>query len=335
MNYKILAGSIVVSIAILTITIQQTTKHEIAEPARESAMALDLGPPMRSTTVDIEEPAPRPAIMTANEPRTLAPSGSEAAAVNKNLRNLDDIPGLPQVAYIYRYGFRLPGDGIKPLQEAHADMCEAKGPNVCRIMAMDQSEDESGYATGTLHIAVAAPIARSFGKELTMRADGAEAELVASAIEGDDLSKSIVDTEARLRARTVLRDRLMDVLRNRRGTVAELVEAERGVAAVNEEIDQATSWLAEMKARVAFSQVHLSYATGSPVAKSSGFADPVMSALAATGSTLGAILGFLIRLATVLLPIALLAWLAVRLWRLAGRPGRKLWDPPAQPEAVS
>ena len=108
---------------------------------------------------------------------------------------------------------------------------------------MNQGEQEGDYAYGSLTIAVRSSEARTFGKALTAATGRMDGELVSSSIEGEDLSKSIVDTEARLQARTVLRDRLMDVLRNRRGTVSELVAAERGLAQVNEEIDQARSWL--------------------------------------------------------------------------------------------
>ena len=60
-------------------------------------------------------------------------------------------------------------------------------------------------------------------------ADQAGAESFKADIRGEDLSKSIVDTEAGVRSRMALRDRLMEVLETRRGTVAQLVEAERSV----------------------------------------------------------------------------------------------------------
>ncbi|MFM6829184.1 MAG: DUF4349 domain-containing protein, partial [Novosphingobium sp.] len=44
-----------------------------------------------------------------------------------------------------------------------------------------------------------------------MQVTSAGGKEVASSISGEDLSKAIVDTEARLRARTLLRDRLMEV----------------------------------------------------------------------------------------------------------------------------
>lgn len=219
----------------------------------------------------------------------------------------------PQIAYSYSLGFRLPADAIKPLQERHADLCEARGTSQCRIIAMNQSDTNGDYAYGNLQIAVAADNARAFSKELEASSGSSDGTLVSSSITGEDLSKQIVDTEAKLRARTVLRDRLMDILRNRKGTVAELVEAERGVAQVNQEIDQARSWLNEMRGRVAFSQMTISYESGSRV--SGGFSEPIRAAWNSLGSILGTFIAFLMMAFTVLAPIGLVSFAGYKLWR--------------------
>ncbi len=324
MNYKILAVSGIISITVLAVGLNEVFNGQ------ESEMAVVE----RVTTVDMAEPmathdmAPSPAVMA---PPLQTNSNAPNEPVGTMLNDLGEVVtqavNRPKIAYRFGYGFKLPEGAVKPLQDRHADMCETRGPNVCRIISMQQSDDSSVDQSGSLHLAVAAPLARAFGKDLTRTAEGADGKLVSSSIDGEDLSKQIVDTEARLRTRIVLRDRLMDVLRNRRGTVAELVEAERGVAAVNEEIDQARSWLSEMNGRVDFSQMHITYTSGVsiPVAQSDGFLAPVTSAFASAGGTIGAILGALIRLLTILLPLLLLGWLGVRTWRALGRPGSKLF----------
>ena len=239
----------------------------------------------RVTTVDVEEADATPS-ETSIEPETAV--------------------AAPQIAYRYDMGFRLPAEAIKPLQERHADLCEARGPNVCRIISMSQSDSDGDYAYGNLHIAVAAGAAREFSKELETSSGSADAELVSSSIEGEDLSKQIVDTEARLRARTLLRDRLMEILRTNNGTVAELVEAERGVAQVNQEIDSARSWLNEMRGRVAFSQMSIRYESGSRA--SGGFTDPIRGAWNSMGSVLGSLIAFFMLAFTVLIPFGVVAY---------------------------
>ncbi|MEZ5694374.1 MAG: DUF4349 domain-containing protein [Altererythrobacter sp.] len=332
MNYRILAVSGVATLGLLAFGLSEAFR------TGEHAMVVE-----RATTVNVEEPSglaaeyaspsymPRapmnePAKIASAQPSPQHDSGDVATAAGsldeiKTGGSIDPASG-PKIAYRFGFGFRLPAGNIKTLQERHADMCETRGPDVCRIISMDQSEDESGHASGRLQLAIASPVARAFGKDLTSSAEGAEAELVSSSIDGEDLSKQIVDTEARLRARIVLRDRLMDVLKNRRGSVTELVEAERGVAQVNEEIDQARSWLSEMRGRVDFAQVHIDYSAGQGAAvQSSGFGNPIGEAISDAGSTLGAMIGGLIRLITIFGPLALFAWLVLLGWRKLGRPG--------------
>jgi hypothetical protein len=181
---------------------------------------------------------------------------------------------------------------------------------------MDQSGRQGDYSSGTLQLAVASSEARAFGKQLATLAEGADGEQVSAAISGEDLSKRIVDTEARLRARTLLRDRLMEVLATRRGTVTELVEAERGVAQVNEEIDQARSWLSEMKGRVAYSRLDITYESGAPV--QGGFLEPSHKAVGSLGAIFGNLLALLIVLGSLALPV-LAGWLGTRaVWRRFG-----------------
>ena len=271
-------------------------------------------------------PLPPPVRQTAGpaeESSILPPSATSPVPV-----------GMPQVAYTYAYGFRVPATIIRPMQEKHADMCEAKGPQVCRIVSMNSGESEGDYAYGSLQIAIASSEARTFGKALTATSEGMKGELVSSSIQGEDLSKRIVDTEARLRARTVLRDRLLEVLRNRKGTVAELVQAERGVAQVNEEIDQAQSWLTEMRGRVAYSTMTLEYEAGTPT--EGGFLDPIRGAWDSLASIFGNLIALMMLLVTVVLPIGLLVWGAVKLVKRLGLStgiGNDGWTRPEEPKA--
>lgn len=232
---------------------------------------------------------------------------------------------VPRIAYTYAYDYRVPAAGLTKLQQAQADLCARQGPQVCRILDMDQSGGEGDYASGSLTLAVAAPRARAFGSELAKLAGDHGGEQVGSSIKGEDLSKQIIDTEARVRARTLLRDRLMEVLASRKGTVAELVDAERAVAQVNEEIDAAQSNLADMKGRVDYSRMDLSYRSGAP--SGGGFLGPVRNALGNVSSILGMTVAMVITVATVAVPLGLLLWLGLFAWRLYLRSARR--DEPA------
>lgn len=242
-------------------------------------------------------------------------AAADTARDNTSIPTLGEIPvNLPQLAYIYDYRWRMPASEIGTLQRRHASLCEQQGPTICQITGMTKSGEGDGEVSGELQMAVASRQARAFGALLEDEAQDAGAEQVAAEITSEELSKQLVDTEARLRARTELRDRLQEVLRTRKGSVEQLVEAERSVAAVNEEIDQARSWLKEMEGRVAYSRVTVRYETGTPV--TSDFLGPVTSALGSLGSIFGYLVAFLILIGSVALPIGGLWWFARRLNRL-------------------
>jgi hypothetical protein len=248
------------------------------EAAADSAIAAESG----STAVD-----------AAGEPS----ADSELAALGAR----PDIPlTLPKMAYAFDLGFRLAGADIVALQQEHADMCEALGPTNCQIVLMNSSGEIDEDIRGELQLAVAADKARGFAKVLSGAATQAGAEAFRANIQGEELSKTIVDTEARLRSRIALRDRLLEVLETRRGKVEELVEAERSVAAVNEEIDAAQSWLREQQGRVAFSRMTISYQTATP---GGSFLKPIEGAIGSLGSIFGALVAVLIVLGAILGPL--------------------------------
>ena len=250
----------------------------------------------------------------------------ESAAVQADV-SADAMPGaaipdlgalevsMPKLAYTCAYAFRVGGEHLGDLQRRHADLCEQQGPASCRILGMTKSGEDAEDMTGELQLAVATKHARAFGALLEKEAESADAQQIAAEISTEEMSKAIVDTEAQLRARTELRDRLMEVLRTRRGNVQELVAAERSVAQVNQEIDQARSWLTEMQGRVAYSRVNVRYESGAPVAND--FLAPIQSAVGSLGSILGFVIAALIVLAAILGPIAGLVWLGRRINRKA------------------
>jgi hypothetical protein len=235
---------------------------------------------------------------------TAAVAEEAAPASDGELASLGSRPAiplaLPRMAYAFDLGFRLAGEDIVPLQQEHADMCEALGPTSCQIVQMTSSGEIGEDIRGELQLAVAADRARGFAKGLTGAASEAGAEAFRANIHGEELSRSIVDTEARLRSRIALRDRLLEVLETRRGKVEELVEAERSVAAVNEEIDAARSWLAEQNGRVAFSRMTVTYETATP---GGTFLNPIEGAIGSLGSIFGILIAVLIVLGAILGPL--------------------------------
>jgi hypothetical protein len=230
---------------------------------------------------------------------------------------------IPQIAYSYKYGYRLGAADITKAQTAHVALCEKSGPKVCRVLNMENNGSEGDYAEAKLHLEVAAPQARAFGEKLAKAVEKQGGDQIAASISGEDLSKAIVDTEARLRSRELLAQRLTELLRTKSGSVAELVEAERAVTQVNEEIDQARSWLKEMTGRVAFSKVEVNYQSDAP--GSGGFVRPIREAFGEIGSIFGMSIGLAITFLAGLLPWALMIAAIIYLRRRFKSPNRSFF----------
>lgn len=216
--------------------------------------------------------------------------------------------GGQQIAYSYGFGFRIAGDHIAELQEAHIATCEAMGEK-CRVLRTSQARTDLD-AFGEINLQVASDQAGSLENALSDPAEKLGGELMSSVRDGEDLSENIVDTQARLNSRLVLRKKLTAVLQNSKGSTAELIKAEEAVADVNEQIDATRAKLQQYRNRIRFSDVRITYEPEYGQSRI-GFAQPVMEAAGSIGTTLGITIGFLIYAITALVPIALLV-LAIR-----------------------
>ncbi|WP_165799668.1 DUF4349 domain-containing protein [Sphingomonas oleivorans] len=255
---------------------------------------------------DVGTEGPQPLSVKKDLLSEAAPDASAATPIKVS---------IPQIAYTYQYAFRLPAAAIAPAQDRHIALCDQLGPERCRVLNMERAISES--ASGSLTLMVRAGLARSFGRALsaaTVQAGGRQTD---SSIQAEDLSKQIVDTEARLRAKQALADRLIGLLKTRSGPVADLVAAERAVADVQEEIDAARSWLAEARGRLAMSTFELSYASDGPLG--SGFLEPLRRSLGTMTSLFSQSLSFLILLLAAILPWALTGGTALLAWRFIRR----------------
>ena len=90
--------------------------------------------------------------------------------------------------------------------------------------------------------------------------------LVGSNVQTEDLTRSIVDTDAALRTKRELRDRLEALLQRPSNGVKDLLATEQELARVQGEIDTAQSELAVMRARVQMSGLDIDYRSTSSLA---------------------------------------------------------------------
>jgi len=271
----------------------------------EKREARDVAMPMLAVSAPPHAELPAPQV---------APPAPQAEAIAVS---------VPRMAYSYSYSFVLPGTSIAPAQEAHIALCDRLGPARCQLLAMFSETGGERAAGASLKLRVTSASAREFGVALEKTVSSVGGRAVNRSITAEDVSKSLVDTQARIHQRELLIERLTEILRTRKGTVEELVEAERSVAAAQEELDQAKGWLAELQGRVAMSTIDVNYAEQVTAEPTEHVGNSIGETLRASAKAFVVTMGVVLRLLIFAAPWLLLGaivWAGVRrIWRRVRR----------------
>lgn len=273
----------------------------LALAAALAACSAETGDPSRSGQTSASDAVT--AEMTAAADTAGNPSSPGAA---------QKLPvSLPKLTYSYALSYLLPDDRIAATQDAHRDLCEEMGPARCQLLGLERGIGDAGNNRAMLKLRVATAEARRFQILLDHGVTEAGGRTENAKIATDEVSKQIVDTEARIRQRELLVARLTEALRTRNGKPSELVAAERSVTEAQEELDQARSWLGELKGRVAMSEFDIRYGAIAPSASARGIGARLGEAAQGSGAVFLIGLNFLLSLLIYLLPWFLLLALPV------------------------
>lgn len=273
----------------------------------------DQGPPGVANTndavdVQIVEPL-RPESAPASTPPAAAmadPAGAPpppAAAL------------APRIAYTYRYGLELPVQQVPTLAARHERSCTAAGPAVCQVVGSRSQRYGRDELTAQLEIRATPAFITAFRARLGGDAQRAGGRVAQAATESEDLTRALIDTEARLRALTTLRDRLQQLLATRTAPLEQLLATERELARVQGELDAHRSTLEVMRTRVATSRLTVEYSALGQLAPDSAFrpvSDALSNALTVFMAAVAALILFFAGALPFLIVGAPLVWLFLR-----------------------
>jgi hypothetical protein len=238
---------------------------------------------------DVEEPAPS------------AP-GSPAAVAG------------PRIAYTYTVTYAFDRRTVGQVQGRQLALCRQLGPTRCLVVksTLNAPGPEDHLVTDEAVLLVDARLAGELNRRLDALALAGGATLANRQVEAEDVTRQVIDTDARVRAKQALAERLLSIVRSGKGKVGELVEAERAYAATQEELDAARGEQAELAQRVAMSRVTINYAFDDTPGRQS----PVRASLVTAGDTLATSLAALVTAAVAGLPwlVALAVVLALVRW---------------------
>lgn len=221
----------------------------------------------------------------------------------------------PRMAYVYRYGLELPAERTAGLMGRHEAACVAAGAATCQVIGAETTRYGQDSVSSQLTLRASPTWIAGFRARLSGEAEAAGGSVASSSTESEDLTRALVDTEARLRAQTTLRDRLQSLLATRSGSLEELLKVESELARVQGEIDAVQSNLSVMRTRVATSRLEISYAAEGQLAPDGTFR-PVQDAVdGATGAFMTSVaaliwvFAFMLPLALIIVP---LVWWALK-----------------------
>ena len=182
------------------------------------------------------------------------------------------------LAYRYNYGFQLPAKSVAATSKSHADMCLEAGPSKCQVLNSSTSSRNEDNVSANLSLRAEPQWLENFKTDLQSSVEAAKGKVTNSSVSAEDLTRQLLDTDARLKAQTTLRDRLQSLLATRNAELKDLLALERELARVQGQIESATSTLNVLRKRVSMSVVDINYQSQS-VAVSQSSLSPIGRAL--------------------------------------------------------
>ncbi len=207
------------------------------------------------------------------------------------------------LAYSYSATLSLPADNVTKVMKAHEQKCVQAGPSLCQVVTA-ASQKDGDAVSANLSLRATPTWLGTFRTGLEADAKSADGKLEAQGVTSEDLTRSITDSEARLRALKALRTRIEALIASRPGKLSDLLEAERELARVQGEIDSFESNLSVMRARVNMSTMDLAYQSRQ-MAVGGGTFKPLGDAITGFFGVMAASLAGLITVLAAILPYLL------------------------------
>ncbi|MEO1475501.1 MAG: DUF4349 domain-containing protein [Pseudomonadota bacterium] len=165
------------------------------------------------------------------------------------------------IAYSHNLGLRLPLEAVEPVMQGHVAACREAGTGTCIVINSNLNNQSEEYASAYLSIRAQPEWIETFVEGVDQTAEDAGGEVSQRSSSAEDLTRTILDTDARLKAQTTLKRRLEDLLATRDGDLSDFLQIERELARVTGDIESITSNLKALRLRVSMSELTVSYET--------------------------------------------------------------------------
>lgn len=230
------------------------------------------------------------------------------------------------IAYTHNYALMFEPGGAELSMASHRERCIEAGPELCQVVSANANQDRADFYNATLQIRAIPAWIDAFRSGLLAETEAGGGYISRQSSDATDLTRPILDAEARLSAKRQLRERLSALLERDNASIEELVQIERELARVQGDIEASEAGLRVMRARVSMSIVTLNYMTDR-AAVSPGAFDPISDALGDSVRNFSRAMGEVITFVVVLLPWLIVVlpggWLVLRALRTLFRRRRE------------
>lgn len=242
----------------------------------------------------------------------------------------------PNLAFEYRYAFKLPEAKIGAVQEEHAEACEVLGSARCQIIDYKYAQAKENDVEAMLAFKLDPAIARKFGRDAIASVEKAEGVLADGNVTGTNVGGAIEDSQGRSALLEAQLERLEQRLKARL-PAKERASLQDRVEEIRRELDNEGEGRRQGEVKLAMTPVQFTYTSDGGL-PGFGKDNPFASAFDVAATSFATMISFVLMVAGALAPWALLIFLIVLALRSNAASGIRRWwnrntpltDQPAQ-----
>jgi Domain of unknown function (DUF4349) len=234
------------------------------------------------------------------------------------------VSAAPNLAFEYRYAFKLPDSKIGAVQEEHAEACETLGTARCQIVDMKYQQIDENQAEAMLAFKLDPSIARKFGRDAIASVEKAEGVLADGNVTGTNIGGQIEDSQSRSAMLQGQLDRLEKRLASKGLPPKERASLQDRSEELRKELDSEQDGRRVGEGKLAMTPVQFTYTSDGGI-PGFGKDNPFANAFDVAANSFATMISFVLLALGLVLPWALLLALIVILLRSNAAKGLRGW----------
>jgi hypothetical protein len=237
-------------------------------------------------------------------------------------------PGIPassapNLAFEYRYAFKLPDAKIGAVQEEHAEACEVLGSARCQIIDYKYQQAAENDVEAILAFKLDPAIARKFGRDAIASVEEAEGVLADGNVTGNNVGGQIEDSQGRSALLQAQLERL-ELRLKAKLPPKERASLQERAEEIRRELDNEADGRGKGEIKLAMTPVQFTYTSDGGV-PGFGKDNPFASAFNVSATSFATMISFVLMITGALAPWALILFLVILALRSNAASGIRRW----------